>query len=337
MIFQEPLLREDKPSFDDIPQKFIHDIETFFGAKILRGETVFGSLSASASFKIYFDDGRIIFAKGNHPAEMAHGTLNLRQEIQVYETVPILKQISPRYLGTLNDGDEDGWMLAFFQALDVSVTPPSLDLFNAAIFSLQQEQIVPLPDYRDMNFINMLLRDEMKWRRLRDDKKARDLFLTLFADTHAAQIWFDQNIETLVMLQSAALSSDHPLVLMHGDLRLDNILYAESKLFLVDWPNACRGPAVFDPIFLFAHLDGMEVALFDHMIGSFLQKRPDGHKLWPDIYSVMSHLSGYFATQAYRAVPDKMPRLRWMQKTMLVSLLRNLAGFGQISAPPRFK
>jgi hypothetical protein len=46
-------------------------------------------------------------------------------------------------------------------------------------------------------------------------------------------------------------------------------------------------------------------------------------------------LAGYLADQARRPVPDKLPRLRWMQKTMLLSLLGFLRRAGVVDSIPR--
>jgi sulfur relay (sulfurtransferase) complex TusBCD TusD component (DsrE family) len=49
---------------------------------------------------------------------------------------------------------------------------------------------------------------------------------------------------------------------------------------------------------------------------------------------MLSALAGFFADQAYRAVPPKLPRLRWMQKLMLHACLQALHRRGIVDSPP---
>ncbi len=112
---------------------------------------------------------------------------------------------------------------------------------------------------------------------------------------------------------------------MHGDLRPDNFLGS----YVIDWANGCRGPRSFDVLFLGAALEGLgqqsllkTIALFEEAENRSFEKH--------DLQVMAAHLSGYFADQVYRQVPEKMPRLRWMQKIMLLSLVRYLADTGAL-------
>jgi hypothetical protein len=44
--------------------------------------------------------------------------------------------------------------------------------------------------------------------------------------------------------------------------------------------------------------------------------------------------AGYFADNAPRAVPPKLPRLRWAQKSILRAMLRWLSDEGAATPPP---
>lgn len=331
MIFPLPDAVEQKPDFSTLPPRFISTIEDFFGASVLSGDTVYGSFSASASFRILLSDGRRFFAKGNHPGEMAHGTQNLRQEIFAFENVSLLSSIAPACHGVLSDGDEDGWMLGFWDYVDAApVLPSDPALLMTPLLQMKKTCPDNLPFYRDKNFISILLQDDKKWRRVASDPAARKGFCSLFSDPHAADLWLTQQADRLILLQAHELSAAHPLVLTHGDLRLDNILWTGERALYVDWPNACRAPLLFDPVFLLTHLEGMGISTFERMIALV----PDASLWRQDMLSIMVHFAGYFATQAYRTVPEKMPRLRWMQKTMLASLLHILSRHDAILPPP---
>lgn len=323
-LFPEPSGREKKPAFSSLPANIIKQISDLAGEPVISGQTAFGGLSAAAGFVLTLKSGRKVFAKGSHPDEMAHGTLHLREEVQTYKTVPALQQVAPRLIGVVGDGDEDGWLLGVWEAVEHGGSPVP----DAAIALMAQWQREALPEdalvtARQHNYLQFFLDGQRKWSRLRDEEKVRQRFCGLFSEPRHAAEWLDGNLDKLISLQSLrGLSS--PVGLLHGDLRLDNFLFAADKAYAVDWPNAARGPFIFDVLFFFSSLEGLGYG----GVEDFLQRYNDvsGIKFVnEDIDMMLAALSGFFADQASRAVPDKLPRLRWMQKCMLLAQLKMLA------------
>lgn len=323
-LFAEPACREKKPPFSSIPADILKKIADLAGAPVIAGDTAFGGLSAAAGFILTLKSGRRIFVKGSHPDEMAHGTLHLREEVQTYKTVPALQQVAPRLIGVAGDGDEDGWLLGVWEAVDHGGSPRIRD----AIELMAQWQRAPLPPDALVpavrhNYLRFFLDGQRKWVRLRDEEKVRQKFTALFAEPRHAEEWLGRNLDALIALQSLrGLSS--PTGLLHGDLRLDNFLFAADRTYVVDWPNTARGPLVFDVLFFFSSLEGLGYGSID----AFLQlyKEVSGTAFAEtDVDMMLAALSGFFADQAGRAVPDKLPRLRWMQKCMLSAQLNMLA------------
>jgi hypothetical protein len=297
------------------------------GGRVVSGAAVFGGLSSSASFIITLDDGRRIFAKGNHPDEMSHGTETLRHEVHAYLNLPVLKDTAPAYIGTVSDGDEDGWMLGLWACIDAVNTLPPLLQMNDHMRIWQNEPAASsvLKAARERNYINGFFTCDKKWLRLRDDMAVREKFLSLFADHDIAARWFVANIDRLCALQAAVTKVSCGNGLLHGDLRLDNFLYDGDRLWTVDWPNACYGPLIFDPVFLRMNAEGLGYDGADILIAGYTAI---------DIAAMTASMTGYFADQAYRAVPPKLPRLRWMQKAMLLAGLSQLARAGMIDSIP---
>jgi aminoglycoside/choline kinase family phosphotransferase len=48
------------------------------------------------------------------------------------------------------------------------------------------------------------------------------------------------------IIQALRQSKNRPITLVHGDLRADNLLFVQTKVFIVDWQIAARGLGAFD-------------------------------------------------------------------------------------------
>lgn len=335
-LIAEPAAREKKPEAADLPPAIQRQIEKIVGAKVVGAAPAFGGLSVSAGFIFTFDDGQKIFAKGAHPGDTAHGTKNLGQEVMVYESLPVLAEISPPYMGIVSDGEEDGWMLGLWRCIehDPSLATPARVYESLKTWQRHAPAKDVLPRAREHNYISQFLTPEKKWIRLRNDQLAKQKFVTMFIDQKAGMAWFDKHVPSICQYQARIDKLKGEEGLMHGDLRLDNFLFGKDKTFVVDWPNSCWGPLVFDLSFLFSNMEALGMgAAEDHFTNLAIAGGPE---IPPDDYvAMMAALSGYFADQAYRDVPDKMPRLRWMQKSMLLAQLKFLARLGIIESPPQ--
>ncbi|MEZ0226210.1 MAG: phosphotransferase family protein [Alphaproteobacteria bacterium] len=333
-ILPEPPAREQKPQPADLPPAITRQLEKLLGAKVVDSTFAYGGLSVSAAFIFTLDNGAKIFAKGSHPGDTAHGAKNLAQEVFVYECLDVVRETSPPYLGLVSDGEEDGWMLGVWRCVEHDPKKASADRVVASLNSWQRTQSAKalLPTAREHVYISQLLSGEKKWLRLRNDEMAKKKFFAMFRNPEAGRAWFDKNVPTLCQYQLRAEKMRAEEGLVHGDLRIDNFLFGE-KTWVIDWPNACWGPLVFDLVFLFSNMEALGYGVFEDLITSYTKvtgKMPEPD----DQVAVLTALSGYFADQAYREVVDKMPRLRWMQKSMLLAQLRILARFGIIESPP---
>jgi hypothetical protein len=348
-LFPEPAARELKPAPSELPPSLLGQIARLAGASVVAAEPAFGGLSVSASFALSLSNGRKIFAKGAHPGDTAHGTRGLAQEILVYESLGLMREISPPYLGVVSEGGEDGWMLGLWDWVEHNPARASgkgaVETLRAwqdmaATFAPAETLRAALPAAGEHIYLKLVFGTGGKWQRMLVDPVARTRFLGLFVDGERARAWFDANVPKLAAHQAEARSLDGPEGFVHGDLRLDNFLFGPERTYIIDWPNACWGPLVYDAGFLFSNLEALG---FGPAEGFFdLYSKSTGHssslQFSPrETCVVFSTLSGYFADQAYRDPPAKMPRLRWMQKSMLLAQLNFLARAGVIESPPPLK
>lgn len=333
-----PAATAQKPAFGAVPAEILSKIAGICGAPVISGDIAAGGLSASAGFILALADGRRVFAKGNHPDEMAHGTANLRQEIHVYQGVPALRDVSPPYIGLVSDGDEDGWMLGLWEVVDAGGSP-DIGAMMTTLLSFQQAPLPAgvLPEAAAHNYLKFFMGPEKKWRRLAEEPKVRGKFTALFEDPAQAEDWLQRNLPALLALQEGDLPQ-MPQGLLHGDLRCDNFIFGAARAdvaatYIVDWPNACRGPRIFDVLFLASNLGGLGLYPAEKFLEEYLARSLQQHDA-AAVNGVLARMAGYFADQVYRAVPEKMPQLRWMQKCMFLAQIQLLACRGVIESPP---
>src|SRR5690606_401369 len=99
--------------------------------------------------------------------------------------------------------------------------------------------------------------------------------------------------------------------LLHADLRADNLLVAGERVYVVDWPWACRGAAWFDVLSMLPSVA--------------MQGGPPPQEVLPDpdwgITAVVAALAGYFARQSRQPGPPGLPTLRAFQHAQGVAAL----------------
>lgn len=302
------------------------------------GEIAYGGFSASANFVLFLEGGGKIFAKGNHPLEMAHGTQTLRQEVYIYQNMPVLRDIAPRFLGTVSDGNEDGWMLGLWVYIEAAPpAPPTTAAILKALLAWQRADAdgAALKDFRTQNYISGFFSGQKKWLRLRDEIKVRQAFCALFVEPEAAEIWLQHNLSVLTVWQEKIEDMRMPEGPLHGDLRADNILQDLSgRVLIVDWPNACRGPFIFDLLFLSASREAAGGETIENFLHAHAMQGGAAASQEAVIAMAVT-MAGFLADQARRAIPEKLPRLRWMQQSLLLVLLNFLERAGITESIPR--
>lgn len=334
-LLKEPDAKEKKPQFADLPPALLRQIETLAGEKIESSDVAFGGFSSSAGFIMTLQSGRRIFAKGTHPGELSHGAKNLGQEVMAYETLDILRAVSPPYIGVVSDGADDGWMLGVWDFVphDPNLASAERVMETMKRWQLDRDARGILPSARTQAYIDQFFVPEKKWLRLRNDENVRKKFCSMFMQPSMAAKWFENNMGALCQWQSKIDKLQSHEGLLHGDLRLDNFLFMPARTFVVDWPNACWGPLAFDMICIFSNMEAMGYGLTESMLETYAHM--GGAPLDFEARATMlCAVSGYFADQAYREVPENLPRLRWMQKSMLLAQLKCLARLGVIEPPP---
>lgn len=340
-ILPEPPQKEARPAWADLPPEVIAEIEKITG-KIASAEIAWGGYSPSACFRAFAADGAKYFIKGSHPAQTAHGAKALRQEIAAYQSLSFLKELAPRFHGSISVGDEDDWHLGIWDMVDGRTALPWTEDKAAAVIDLllklhavPRSAVPSLPHGRDSNHVSDFFLGERLWKRFarQDDSNRQQHFAELFADSAAARRWLDDCLPELLRLQNRMTQISSPEGVVHFDLRSDNILFdAAGQAVIVDWTDSCWGPVLVDLVLL-AQCIAAESAIPPQKIIALYRDKA-GRRFAPeDILAAAATVTGYFADNAWRAVPPELPRLRWVQKICLYAGLSWLASENAVPLP----
>lgn len=346
-----------KPAWSDVPPHIVAALEDVIGAPIGSGCMAFGSVGMSATFHVDTADGRRFFIKGTHPAEKAHGTKIIRQEVDILHRFPAIAALGARVHGLVGDGDEDGWLLAVFDHLDklrdvppwitvaendLSGEPSSVAADAAAMIALAARahrmldaQAEGLPHVRDNNYWAPVLAGEQGWKKIDRLPQNRAGFITVFADADAGDDWLFDMLPHLMADQSRApeLPMDG---LMHGDLRADNFIITATGPRLVDWPDACFGCPLID---VAAFIPGLAMTGAGDAADLYALYEQAAQRTYArDVVAVaVAAFASAYAGSAWRSVPDGLPMLRHVQQVHLAGALKWYADIKNLPPPPPFK
>ncbi|MEU4155231.1 phosphotransferase [Actinoplanes sp. NPDC026670] len=105
--------------------------------------------------------------------------------------------------------------------------------------------------------------------------------------------------------------------LVHGDLRLDNMIRAGDRVWIVDWPNACTGAAWFDLLLmtpsLAMHGVDVETLIGEHPLTAGVDR--------DDLDTVLVAAAGYFVSRSLLPPPPAAPAVRDFQRAQAKALL----------------
>lgn len=337
----EPSLKEDRPKWEDVPINIVSKIEEILDAKIIDARTGWGGFSNTAVFIVELSTGNKAFIKGTHPGQDAHGTQMVLQELEAYKKIKPLKNISPKILGTVNDKDEDGWSLIICEYKNTKqVEKFDLELIKNIFSKLKETHSLPPQENilhaNETNYIERYFREEGGWLRINSEERIYKKLLKVFSDKEEGDSFLKKALPKLSQKQKEFLNLKTKEGALHQDLRIDNLLITKAdEVFVIDWPNYCYGPVVLDLAMLLPSLSYCSDYSITEMLEIYNQitelNISEG-----DLVLAITVFSGFIADSAYRKIPEKLPRLRWMQKAILLESLEYLSAKLDLPKLPEF-
>ncbi|MDA0632492.1 phosphotransferase [Nonomuraea sp. MCN248] len=262
----------------------------FLGGRVVDAVTQDGGFSPGAAVRVRADGGRRAFVKAVGPGPNPDSPGIYRTEAAIAAALPASVP-APRLLTTF---EVDGWVALVFEEVEgrhpeIPWRRDELDLVLAAVRRMSAE-LTPAPI--DVPAIQERLGDSFSgWRKL------------LGEDTTGLDPWALRHLDALAALESGWGEAAAGDTLLHSDLRADNLLVSGERVYVVDWPWACRGVSWFD---LMAMLPSVA-----------MQGGPPPHELLPDpdpaVTAVLAGLAGYFVRQSRQPSPPGLPTVRGFQ------------------------
>ncbi|MED1203577.1 phosphotransferase [Heyndrickxia acidicola] len=326
-------MREPKPYWRDVPLELRKQIEDKVGSSIRWATRVFGGYGPSATFRLFLEDGRTLFAKGAGLGSIKENWKVLPLEETVYRDIAAIYPMSPRYFGSVS---VEGWHLLLLEDLrnTKKVPPWSEALALQAIRDIAEFHLRGLSEAGKVEpMTSKGVTDN--WINIKNSNDERNYFLGLFSEKKSdAESWLEEVIDTMITIEAEYMNLDQPWGLIHKDIRSDNLRFRDGSLLLFDWALACRGPLLFDVGFFLPSIEGEGGPKAERLLTEYIRVMADNSIEFP-LYakkSVAVVVAGFFASRAGQPPITLLPRLRCIQRLQLGPALRwscNILGLPQ--------
>lgn len=286
-------------SYDHLPPAVHRWVEEELGGPVTEAVTQPGGFSPGAAARVRTAEGRRAFVKAVSNEVNTDSPAMHRREIQVTGALPDVAPV-PRLLASYDDGT---WVGLLLQDVDGRhpLLPWRSDELQRVVATIDELAVdltpCPLADAHDVG-------DD--WRT--EFRNWRDAAAAGPPDGLAD--WYVERLDRLAELETgweAAATGDS---LLHLDLRADNMLVTDDRVWVVDWPWAARGHPLFDLVAFcpsVAMQGGPEPA-------ELLKLSAVGRVADPDrLLPLVAVIAGYFVVGALRPPPPGLPTVRAFQ------------------------
>ena len=334
--------REPKPDWREVPAGLRANIEAVVRAPVVSAETVWGGFGPTASFALTTASGTRFFCKGTHPGNTKEGHAAVLREVENLRAFPELARFGAPLHGLV---EGEGWHLMVLEHVPrVTSVPPWTADGVARVMALIADFHRATPERAETilhdRWASDLIAKAQNWHTLRDKPAAREGFVALFEDRESAAAWLDSHLERLIVLKERGPGVGGPRGWTHMDIRSDNLIFADGRVLLIDWPVLSYGPQLLDIAFFLPGLAGQDgpscadgLRLYEHAAGTAPFARED-------IVIAAAVVAGFFAARAGEPEIPALPRLRWVQKLQLfpaLDWLCDVLGIERLPLPNPFQ
>lgn len=305
---------EPKPRWSSVPVGVRTRLEHTFGVDIRRATRAWGGYGPTPTFRMLLADGRRYFVKGLNDEATDKMRDGFHLERRVYEELqPFIAEWSPAYVCAI---EEAGWQFMVLEDLGPSSVPPwTVDEAQLAVRALasfhagQPEDELPEWVPRHHEWRAELGRD-WSWASNRED--LIDRASVAGSSCEAAAAWL---VDKAALAPGPDRRSEDD-VLLHHDVRSDNLRIVDDRLVLFDWASVRLGPAEEDLVSLAPTLH-LEADLdFSEIVEWYGAVRPIRHDA---LFGAVISAFGFFVDQAWRPPIPRLPRLRGFQIDQMVA------------------
>lgn len=311
---------EPKPPWREIPSAVRDAVAAALGCPIQRAMRVWGGYSPSPTFRLRLGDGRRVFLKAAGPEENEFASAAFRREERIYAGLSdVIGAWAPAVLGMFHHG---AWRLLLLEDIGPKSAPPwkpstlrgvarSLAAFHQSTADAALPAWLPTPGQYLRQF-------SATWDGLlRNDQLAKVAGLAGQRSVDATR-WLEGAAPRLAELSRPLADSKPPHVLLHGDLRSDNLRWRDGRLRLFDWPHAGIGPAEFDIAAFAQSVTAEGGPPPEPVISWYAEQAPLREDL---LDAAVASIAGYFAAVAWQEEIPGLPRVRDFQQAQLAVTL----------------
>jgi aminoglycoside phosphotransferase (APT) family kinase protein len=281
----------------DLPLEIRRMLEQKLGAEVAEATTQPSGFSPGMAARLRLTDGRRVFLKAVYEGANPDSPNIHRREARVLARMPIAAPV-PRLLWF---HDADGWVALCLEDIagrhpHEPWTEPDLSMVVATLKETAA-LLTPSPFATEETAARKFVRSINGWQVAR--RRGEDRL----------DAWCLGNLSRLAELEAEAPQVVEGDTLLHFDVRADNLLIAGDRVYVVDWPWACIGPAWIDWAFMapsVAMQGGPEPE-------SFLSRFDLSQVSRRALDAAICTLSGYLVVNALEPPPPGLPTLRAFQ------------------------
>jgi aminoglycoside phosphotransferase (APT) family kinase protein len=270
------------------------------GSPVVDARDEQGGFSPGAATRLRCADGRRAFVKAvgaelNDRSPQMH-----RREAEICRALPH----SPRIPAFVDAYDDGTWVALLFDEVDGALPdlPWRDDDLQSVLDALTElhDALTPSP-IADAGAVADRLRDELNgWRDLAGG----------VVDAGALDDWSRRHLERLAALEARWEDAAAGTTLLHGDVRVDNVLLGRSGPVFVDWALAVVGAPMFDVV-AWAPSVAMQGGPDPE---DLLARHHESAAADPDaVDALVAAIAGYFTRQVFMPPPPGLPTIRAFQ------------------------
>lgn len=290
-----PSARGARLHWADLPQRVVAAIGELLGAPVAVAETQPHGFSPGVAARVTLRDRRRAFVKVVGPEPNPTSPEYHRREARIVRSLPATAPV-PSFLG---DVEVEGWVALAFEEVDGKhPAEPWREDELARVFDAAHQLVAALtPSPVDAPNARETLTELNSWHLARAGAPAE-------LDT-----WSSRHLDSLVELEQGVESVEGD-TLIHLDLRADNILLGEDRVWFVDWPHAVLGPPWIDAV-AFAPSVAMQGGPPPEQL---LASWPSADTADPEtVDAVIASVAGFVTYGALLPPPPGLPTLRAFQ------------------------
>jgi hypothetical protein len=290
-----PPARGPRLDWYDVPADVRAAICSPLGADVVSAHTVHVGFSPGVAARLCLDNGRDVFLKAVSPDQNPDSPTFHRAEARITAGLPRAPW-APRLLSSYDDGH---WVALILEHIDgrqpgAPWTEGDLTLVVDALAAMHAEctpaplSVPPLHEGQLLLFRG--------WRTLLEEQPP------------GLDAWSAQRLPALAAVEGEWPDACTGDTLLHGDLRADNVLIADERVVLLDWPWACMGAGWVDAVFLAPSVEMQGGARCAEVFSRY-PVQPDRRQL----AAMVAAVAGFFTERSLRPAPPGLPSLRAFQ------------------------